>query len=221
MSLIKTGKSFLNGTVSRREMDRCVWTRRANNGMQRTRLQQASYQRSLCAPLMPSVMRLIFRETSMKQCHYACWSLVFILCLSSACLAQGSESVCDKIERALNSKVLVWKITRKSRSPCQKLSYFELQSGKASVYIFIFPSSSVEEAGTAFESLATNPDFCESYDILGRGWRTSLEENRVWKCWSSEGVDLKKGRVVVRVSASTMKLSREFAEVIGDALPDA
>jgi hypothetical protein len=25
----------------------------------------------------------------------------------------------------------------------------------------------------------------------------------------------------VRVSASTMKLSREFAEVIGDALPDA
>jgi hypothetical protein len=101
------------------------------------------------------------------------------------------------------------------------MSYFKLQSGKASVYIFIFPSKSVEEARTVFESLANNPDWCERYDVLGKGWRTSQEENRVWKCWSSEGVDVKKGPVVVRVSASTMKLSREFAGLIGDALPDA
>ena len=102
------------------------------------------------------------------------------------------------------------------------MSYFKLQSGKASVYIFIFPSKSAEEAKTVFESLvANNPDWCERYDILGQGWRTSHEENRVWECWSSEGVDIKKGRVVVRVSASTMKLRKEFAENIGDALPDA
>ena len=157
----------------------------------------------------------------MKQCHYVFWSLVFITCLSSPCLAQGNESACDKIERGLNSKASLWKVTRKSRGSCHKMSYFKLQSGKASVYIFIFPSNSVEEARTAFESLATDPDWCERYDILGIGWRTSLEENRVWKCSSSEGVDLKKGRVVVRVSAPTMKLSREFAEVVGDALPDA
>jgi hypothetical protein len=157
----------------------------------------------------------------MKQCHYVFWSLVFIICLSSACLAQGNESVWDQIETSLNSKASLWKVTRKSRGSCQKMSYFKLQSGKTSVYIFIFPSNSVAEARTAFESLATDPDWCESYDILGRGWRTSLEENRVWKCWSSEGVDLKKGRVVVRVSASTMKLSKEFAQLIGEALPDA
>jgi hypothetical protein len=157
----------------------------------------------------------------MKQCSYVFWCLVFILCLSSDSLAQGNESPCDKIERDLNSKASVWKVTRKSGAPCQKMSYFVLQSGKASVFIFIFPSNSVEDARTAFESLATDPDWCEQYDIMGKGWRTSHEENRVWKCWSSEGVDLKKGRVVVRVSASTMKLSREFAEVIGDALPDA
>src|SRR6266496_3614986 len=155
------------------------------------------------------------------NCSYMFWSLVFISLLSPACLAQGSESPCDKIERGLHSKASVWKVTRKSRARCQKMSYFVLQSGKASVFIFIFPSNSVEEARTAFESLATNPDWCDRYDILGKGWRTLHEENRVWKCWSSEGVDLKKGRVVVRVSASAMRLSREFAEVIGDALPDA
>jgi hypothetical protein len=59
-------------------------------------------------------------------------------------------------------------------------------------------------------------------DVLGSGWRNSKEENRVWKAWNGEtGVDLKKGKVVVRVSASTLNLSREFAEYIGDSLPDA
>ena len=159
--------------------------------------------------------------TSMKQFCYAFSSLVLIFALASVCSAQGDESPCDKIEKSLSSKASSWKITRKSRSPCQPLSYFKLESGKASVYIFIFPGKSAEEARTTFQFLATAEEWCERYDILGSGWRTSYEENRVWKCWSTQGVDVKKGRVVVRVSASTIKLSREFAEVIGNALPDA
>jgi len=101
------------------------------------------------------------------------------------------------------------------------MSYFKLQSGKSLVYVFIFSEKSIEDATTTFAYLAAAEEWCDrKVDILGSGWRTSREENRVWKCWSGEGVDLKKGRVVVRISASTMKLSREFAEYIGDALPD-
>lgn len=157
----------------------------------------------------------------MKPSSCLFWSLVLMLFLSSACLAQAAESPCDEIEKALNSKSSLWTITRKSRFACQEMSYFKLQSGKASVYIFIFPGNSVGEAQTVFETLANSPEWCERPEILGKGWRTSYEENRVWKCWSSQGVDVKKGRVVVRVSASTMRLSREFAKIIGDALPDA
>ena len=158
----------------------------------------------------------------MKQLRYAFWAIVVIFGIGSACLAQENASPCDQIERGLNSKASLWKVVRKSRSPCQSMSYFKLQSGKALVYIFIFPEKSVEQAGISFASLAADDEWCDrKADILGCGWRTSLEENRVWKCWRAEGVDLKKGRVVVRVSASTMKLSREFATYIGDALPDA
>jgi len=102
------------------------------------------------------------------------------------------------------------------------MSYLKLQSGKALVYIFIFAEKSVEDAKTTFAAFVADEEWCDGkVDILGSGWRTSREENRVWKCWRAEGVDLKKGRVVVRVSASTMKLSREFAEYTGDSLPDA
>jgi hypothetical protein len=97
------------------------------------------------------------------------------------------------------------------------------KSGKALVYIFVYPQKSLEDATSTFNYLASDEEFYgRKVDVLGSGWRKSKEENRVWKAWNGEtGVDLKKGKVVVRVSASTLNLSREFAEYIGDSLPDA
>ncbi len=101
-------------------------------------------------------------------------------------------------------------------------SYFKLRFGEAFVYIFIFPPKSLDEATNTFQYFGIDEEFYgRKVDVLGSGWRNSLEENRVWKSWSGEtGVDLKKGRVVIGVSASTLALSREFAEYIGDALPE-
>ena len=158
----------------------------------------------------------------MKQFTYAFWVIVIIFGIGLTCLAQGNASPCDQIERGLNSKAPSWYVVRKSRYSCQRMSYLKLQSGKALVYVFIFPEKSIEDATTTFRYLVADEQWCGGkVDILGSGWRTSWEENRVWKCWGSEGIDLKKGRVVVRVSASTMKLTKEFAAYIGDALPDA
>src|SRR5690348_15342951 len=98
-------------------------------------------------------------ETSMKQCFYPFWTLVLVLILSSACLAQASEPPCNKIEKALDSTSSMWKITRKSRAPCQRMSYFKLQYGNASVYVFIFPGNSVDDAKKVFESLVNDPDW--------------------------------------------------------------
>jgi hypothetical protein len=159
----------------------------------------------------------------MKHSIAAICTIAIIFGLVSACLAQEIQSPCNQIEGAIKSKAPMWKVVRKSRFACQKMSYFQLQSGKTFVFVFIFPEKSLEDATNTFKYFASDEEFYgRKVDILGSGWRNPREENRVWKSWSGEtGVDLKKGRIVVRVSASTTMLSREFAEYIGDALPDA
>jgi hypothetical protein len=120
----------------------------------------------------------------MKQLRYAFWVIVVIFGIGSASLAQENASPCDQIERGLKSTAPLWSVVRKSRFPFQRMSYLKLQSGKALVYIFIFPEKSVEEAKISFASLAADNEWCDRKpDILGSGWRTALEENRVWKCW--------------------------------------
>jgi len=115
-----------------------------------------------------------------------------------------------------------WQLVRKSATCNRNLSYLKYQFGKSLVFVFIFPQKSLEEAAEAFDYLGTDEEFySRKVEVLGSGWRNSKEKNRVWKAWSGEtGVDLKKGKVVVRVSASTLNLSRQFGQYVGDALPD-
>jgi hypothetical protein len=126
-----------------------------------------------------------------------------------------------QIENCIRVNAPSWNLVRKSATCSRNLSYLKYQFGKSLVYVFIFPQKSSEEAAETFDYLETAEEFYGRVEVLGSGWRNSKEKNRVWKAWNGEtGVDLKKGKVVVRVSASTLKLSRQFAQFIGDALPD-
>jgi hypothetical protein len=136
--------------------------------------------------------------------------------------AQNAGAVCSQIESAVTSQAPVWKLERKSRS-CHRLAYFSWRSGKSFVYVFIWPEKTVADAADTFKYLALEDEFYgQPVGVLGSGWRKAGEENRVWKtATGSSGVDLKKGRVVVRVSASNMSLARRFATYVADAIPDA
>ena len=150
------------------------------------------------------------------------FAIIVVLGSVSVCLTQESQSPCMQIENGIRVKAPSWNLVRKSASCSRNLSYLVYQSGIAKVYVFIFPQKSLKDASTQFNYLASDevlsgPDLA----VLGTGWRNAKEENRVWRDWNETGVDLKKGKVVVRVSASTLDLCRQFAEYIGDSLPDA
>ena len=149
--------------------------------------------------------------------------MIVILGSVSTRWTQQDESPCKQIESGISAKASTWNLVRKSASCSRNLSYLKYQSGKALVYIFVYPQKSLEDATSTFNYLVSDEEFYgRKVDVLGSGWRNSKEVNRVWKAWNGEtGVDLKKGKVVVRVSASTLKLSREFAQYIGDSLADA
>ena len=140
----------------------------------------------------------------------------------AACLAQESQSPCTQIESGIRVNAPSWQLVRKSASCDLNLPYLKYQFGKSLVYVFIFPLKSLEEAAETFNYLGVDEEYySRKVEILGIGWRNSKEENRVWKAWTGvTGVDIKKGKVVVRVSASTLNLSRQFAQCVGDALPD-
>ena len=125
-----------------------------------------------------------------------------------------------QIENAIRMKTKSWTLVRKSAACNRNLSYLKYQSGKQLVYVFIFPQKSLEEATAQFSYLL-HDEVLGEVDVIAHGWRNSKEENRIWKDRNSKtsGVDLKKGQVVVRIHASTLNLSREFAEYIGDLYP--
>jgi hypothetical protein len=86
----------------------------------------------------------------------------------SHCLAQRSESACDRIEKAITLKSPQWTIVRKSNFACKKMSYFKLRSGKELVYVFIFRENSIQEATNTFKYFAFDDTFYGfKVDILG------------------------------------------------------
>lgn len=161
-------------------------------------------------------------STTMSAVRKLLFVTITILSFVAACVAQESQSPCMQIENGIRVNAATWRLVRKSATCNRNLSYLKYQFGKSLVFVFIFPQKSLEEAAEAFDYRGTDEEFySRKVEVLGSGWRNSKEKNRVWKAWSGEtGVDLKKGKVVVRVSASTLNLSRQFGQYVGDALPD-
>lgn len=148
--------------------------------------------------------------------------LAVLLCCSIASFAQDNNSVCAQIESIVTAKVPSWKLERKSRS-CHKMSFFKWTSGKSVVYAFIIPENSPVEAAETFQYFASDEEFYgRKVEILETGLRNLGDENRVWKSVTgSTGVDFRKGKVVVRVSASAIELAKQFAMYIADGMPAA
>lgn len=150
--------------------------------------------------------------------------LTFILfhCYALTSLAQDNTSVCVQIERAISSKVSSWKLERKSRS-CHKLSYFKWTSGNSVVYVFIFSEKSSKEGAETFKYFASDEEFFgHKVEMIEIGLRHLGSESRVWKSVSgSTGVDFRKEKIVIRISAPTIELAKQFAMFIADAIPDA
>ncbi len=150
-------------------------------------------------------------------------ALVLMFCGFMPALAQNNDSVCSQIENSVRDRTPSWKLDRKSHS-CHRLSYFKWTSGKSVVYAFIYPQSSAEEAAEIYGLLANDDElFSEKIEVVGTGLREFAEENRLWITPKSKktGVDFRKGKVVVRVSGSTLELAIQFSKYIAEAIPAA
>jgi hypothetical protein len=154
-------------------------------------------------------------------------ALIFLLVtfLPVSASAQTPQSVCSRIEHSVTDLVSGWTL-RKSRNltDCKHLALFEWESSKTVVSALVFIEKSVADAQGALETMS------ETFDI-GAGVQLTLLDAKVAnlgddnQMWVSErgntGVDVRKGKVVVHVSAMTMELAKQFAQIIADGLPAA
>jgi hypothetical protein len=149
--------------------------------------------------------------------------LAIILCGFIPALAQENDSVCSQIGNSVRDRTRLWKLDRKSHS-CNKMSYFKWTSGKSVIYAFIYPESSVKEATEIYGLLADDDELLSvKIEVLGTGLREFGGDNRLWVTPKAKqtGLDFRKGKVVVRVSGSTMELAIQFSKYIAEGIPDA
>jgi hypothetical protein len=149
-------------------------------------------------------------------------TLTLILCCSISALAQDKETVCAQIENSVRTKAPLWKLERRSR-PCKSsMVYFEWVSGKSEIYAFIYTELSSKEAIGTFEFLEIEDEiFLEKIQVFGTGLREFGEDNRLFIVPKVKraGVDFRKGKTIVRISASTLELAIQFAAHIAEAIP--
>ena len=167
------------------------------------------------------IMRLTFFELVMRI------AILAVCCLIVGAIpatAQSSDSACGRIANSITTKAPSWKLTRQSKSPCDRMSYFQWTSGKSSVYVFVYPKHTVTEAADIFRLLEADDEMtAEKISVLGTGLRELGDENRLWITPNvgGRGVDFRKANVVVRVSARNLELALQFAGFISSVLPAA
>jgi hypothetical protein len=166
-------------------------------------------------------MRLTFSELLMRT------TILAVCCLMVGAIpaaAQTTDSVCARIGNAITTKAPSWKLTRQSKSPCDRMSYFQWTSGKSVVYAFVYPKHTVTEAVDIFRLLEADDEMtAEKISVLGTGLRELGDENRLWMTptMGSRGVDFRKDNVVIRVSARNLEFALQFAAFISRSLTAA
>lgn len=159
----------------------------------------------------------------MKELKIVFLALMVVLCALTKVSAQNNSSLFNQIENAIKEKAPKWKLTQRRISKSNKYAYYAWRLGKSSAAIFISAHPSLEESTKAFKEL---PSFFEGdglkMTVLEMGLQNIGDEYYLWEDYYDKrftGVDFRKGKVVVHVSASSIETAKRFALQIADEIP--
>ena len=150
-------------------------------------------------------------------------ALSVALYLSTSIFGQDESALFRQIEAAMKEKAPTWKLVHRLVSKNGKYVSYQWKSGKASLGVLIFVHDSQAEANKTYHN----------FDLEAFGLkRTVLEgpvlelgdENYTWEDSNDKrttGIDFRKGKVFVHITAPAIEAAKQFAFLIANALPSS
>lgn len=158
------------------------------------------------------------------KCGIWVFSLGALLSLATATRAQTSADVFSHIAQAIKENEPAWKLIRKRTYKNSDSVLFEWKSKKRTVGALIRFHASSAEAIRTYQGI--NLDF-EAHGLTMLKSRDSVpnlgDQSYVWEDSSNRnkrGVDFRKGKAFVHVSAQSIEIAQRFAAYIAAEIPD-
>jgi hypothetical protein len=153
-----------------------------------------------------------------KTVAFICLLIIFGL---APVTAQEKVSLLDQVERSVQQKRSEWKFVSRRVSKNQKYGAYRWESGKSFVNVLVFVQDSAAEANKTYHN----------FDLEAFGLKRKVlegtvldlgDENYAWEDSndrSTTGIDFRKGKVFVHITAPTIEAAKQFAFLIAEALP--
>ena len=157
----------------------------------------------------------------MVKTKSGCFAVVIGLLLSVSVLAQGNSGLFLQIESAVKQKAPGWKLAHRLVSKRVENASYLWKSGKSSVGVLIFVHDTPEQANRTYHHFDLE-DFGLKRKVLEGPVLELGDENYAWQDVNDPktvGIDFRKGRAFVHITASTLESARQFASLIADTLP--
>lgn len=150
-----------------------------------------------------------------------CFMLLFLIG-NAAVFAQDEPRLFGRIESSIKENEPRWKLQRRQLTNGGRATLYRWSSDSSAVHVFVFVLSSSEEATQEFKSL---PSVMEADGIKMRVLDKTVpglgDENYLWEGYydkSAKGVDFRKARVIVHISATSSDIAKRFAEHIAEVI---
>lgn len=157
----------------------------------------------------------------MNKSTRLCSALILALYLSTSIFAQGASPLFVQIEKAIKEKEPAWKLVHRLVSKNGKYVSYEWKSGKSSVGVLLFVHDTPEQASNTYHNFDLEA-FGLKRKVL-EGTELDLgDENYAWEDSNDRrttGIDFKKGKVFVHLTAATIEAAKQFAFLIAEDLP--
>jgi hypothetical protein len=161
----------------------------------------------------------MYMERMMRKLKAFC-IFILLVTLAATGVAQDNAPLFARIEKSIKDKEPNWQLVRKRIVSRSNIAYFEWKSGKSFVGVLMFITPSPEDATGTLEGLPDMLDMSKSKNrIPNLG-----DDNYLWEAQYTKGkvgVDFRKGKVAVHVTAFSIEDAKSFAQRIVDEIPAA
>jgi len=149
-----------------------------------------------------------------------CFIWLLIISGSAPVAAQDRVSVLDRTLNSVQQKRPNWKFVSRRVSKNGKYGAYRFESGKSFVNVLVFVHDSAAEAHRTYhafdlEAFGLKRKVLEGVLDLG-------DENYAWEDSNDRrttGIDFRKGKVFVHITAPTRETAKQFAFLIAEDLP--
>jgi len=135
--------------------------------------------------------------------------------------AQDRVSLLDRIERSVQQKRPDWKFVSRRVSKNRKYGAYRWESGKSFVNVLVFVRDTPEQASKTYHNFDL-----EAFGLKRKaleGTKLDLgDENYTWEDSNDRrttGIDFRKGKVFLHITAPTIEAAKQFAFLIAEDLP--